>query len=279
MNYLSARQYFSQEIQQPDKYINLAKAALFVAQEEYPHLDTEEYLNALDTIALELSERLPSDRYPMKVIQVINQYLYEDLGFTGNTENYYDPRNSFLNDVIDRRTGIPITLAVVYLEIARRIDFPMVGIGMPGHFLLRPDVAEMEIFVDAFHGGEIMFPQDCEERLSQVYQQPVTLQPEYLPILSKTQILVRMLSNLKYIYLNQQDLERALAAVERILLLTPDVVLEIRDRGLLSYQLGRFHQAENDLQHYLQETPKARDINVIRQLLNQLKGSRGKDNS
>jgi regulator of sirC expression with transglutaminase-like and TPR domain len=274
MNYLLARQYFSQEIQQPDKYIDLAKAALFIAQEEYPHLDPEEYLNALDTIALELSERLPSDRYPMKVIQAINQYLYEDLGFTGNTENYYDPRNSFLNDVIDRRTGIPITLAIVYLEIARRIDFPMVGIGMPGHFLVRPDVAEMEIFVDAFHGGEIMFPQDCEDRLSQVYQQPVTLQPKYLPVLSKTQILARMLSNLKYIYLNQQDLERALAAVERILLLTPDVVLEIRDRGLLSYQLGRFHQAENDLQRYLKETPKARDINVIRQLLNQLKGSR-----
>jgi regulator of sirC expression with transglutaminase-like and TPR domain len=277
MNYLLARQYFSQEIQQPDKYIDLAKAALFIAQEEYPHLEPEEYLNGLDTIALELQERLPSDRYPMKVIQAINQYLYEDLGFTGNAENYYDPRNSFLNDVIDRRTGIPITLAVVYLEIARRIDFPMVGIGMPGHFLIRPDVAEMEIFVDAFHGGEIMFPQDCEDRLSQVYQQPVTLQPEYLPVLSKTQILARMLSNLKYIYLNQQDLERALAAVERILLLTPDIVVEIRDRGLLSYQLGRFHQAENDLQRYLQETPKARDIKVIQQLLNQLRGSR--DNS
>jgi regulator of sirC expression with transglutaminase-like and TPR domain len=274
MNYLSARQYFYQEIQQPDGYIDLAKAALFIAQEEYPHLDPEEYLNALDTMAFELQERLPSDRYPMKVIQIINQYLYEDLGFTGNTENYYDPCNSFLNDVMDRRTGIPISLALVYLEIARRIDFPMVGIGMPGHFLVRPDVAEMEIFVDAFHGGEIMFPQDCEDRLSQVYQQPVTLQPEYLPILNKTQVLVRMLSNLKYIYLNQQDLEKALAAVERILLLTPDVILEIRDRGLLSYQLGRFHQAEHDLQQYLKETPKARDINVIRQLLNQLKGSR-----
>ncbi len=274
MNYLSPRQYFYQEIQQPDKYIDLAKAALFIAQEEYPHIEPEEYLNGLDTIALDLQERLPSDRYPMKVIQVINQYLYEDLGFIGNTENYYDPRNSFLNDVIDRRTGIPITLAVVYLEIARRIDFPMVGIGMPGHFLIRPDVEEMEIFVDAFHDGDVMFPQDCEDRLSQIYQQPVTLQPEYLPILTKTQILARMLSNLKYIYLNQQELEKALAVVERILLLTPNVIIEIRDRGLLSYQLGRFHQAEYDLQRYLQETPKARDINVIRQLLNQLRGSR-----
>ncbi|PAX57181.1 SirB1 family protein [Brunnivagina elsteri] len=274
MNYLLARQYFSQEIQQPDEYIDLAKAALFIAQEEYPHIDPEEYLNGLDTIALDLQERLPRDRYPMKVIQTINQYLYEDLGFAGNTEHYYDPCNSFLNDVIDRRTGIPITLAVVYLEIARRIDFPMVGIGMPGHFLVRPDIADMEIFVDAFHGGEIMFPQDCEDRLSQLYQQPVTLEPKYLPVLSKTQILARMLSNLKYIYLNQQELEKALAAVERILLLTPDSIIEIRDRGLLSYQLGRFHQAENDLQRYLQETPKARDINVIQQLLNQLKGSR-----
>ncbi|BAZ38023.1 hypothetical protein NIES4101_39580 [Calothrix sp. NIES-4101] len=274
MNYLSARQYFFQEIQQPDKYIDLAKAALFIAQEEYPHLDPEEYLNALDTMACELQERLPSDRYPMKVIRIINQYLYEDLGFTGNTDDYYDPRNSFLNDVIDRRTGIPITLAMVYLEIARRIDFPMLGIGMPGHFLIRPDVAEMEIFVDAFHAGEVMFAQDCEERLSQIYQQPVALQPQYLPTVSKTQVLVRMLSNLKYIYLNQQELEKALAAVERILLLTPDAIIEIRDRGLLSYQLGRFNQAETDLQRYLNESPTARDIKVITQLLNQLKGSR-----
>ncbi|WP_208341915.1 SirB1 family protein, partial [Aetokthonos hydrillicola] len=166
MNFSSARHFFFQEIQQPDECIDLAKAALYIAQEEYPELDPEEYLNALDTMAGEAEERLPYPRYPLRVIQAINQYLYDDLGFAGNRKDFYDPRNSFFNEVIDRRVGIPITLSLVYLEIARRIDFPMVGVGMPGHFLIRPDLPEMELFVDPFNSGEVMFAQDCQERLS-----------------------------------------------------------------------------------------------------------------
>jgi regulator of sirC expression with transglutaminase-like and TPR domain len=267
MNFSSARQYFDQEIQQPDERIDLAKAALYIAQEEYPNIDPEEYLNAFDTMALELEERLPSQRYPLRVIQSINQYLYDDLGYAGNVEDYYDPRNSYLNDVIERRLGIPITLALVYLEVARRIDFPMVGVGMPGHFLIRPDIADTEIFIDAFNGGEIMFPQDCQERLTQFYQQPVQLQPEFLATVSKRQILARMLANLKYIYLNQQELEKALAAVERILLLFPGASLELRDRGLLCYELGLSDQAANDLEAYLAKAPHAQDAAAIRQIL------------
>ncbi len=270
MNISSARQHFYQEIQQSDEYIDLGRAALYIAQEEYPQLDLDEYLNALDTMASEIEERLTPERYPLRVIQTINQYLYEDLGFSGNKQDYYDPRNSFLNDVIDRRLGIPISLALVYLEIARRLNFPMVGIGMPGHFLIRPDVAEMEIFVDAFNQGEVMFPQDCQEKLTQIYQRPVTLQPEFLTPVNKRQFLVRMLTNLKYIYLNQQQREKALAAVERILLLFPGVALEVRDRGLLSYQLGRFSQAISDLEAYLEKVPNASDASTIRRLLAQM---------
>lgn len=270
MNFSSARQYFYQEIQQPDESINLARAALYIAQEEYPNIDPEEYLNALDIMATDLEERLPSSRYPLRMIQSINQYLYDELGFTGNKIDYYDPRNSFFNDVIERKTGIPITLALVYMEVGKRIDFPMVGIGMPGHFLIRPDIADIEIFVDAFNGGEVMFPQDCQERLSQIYQQSVTLQPEFLAVVSKRQFLARMLTNLKYIYLNRQDLEKTLSVVERILLLFPGVSLELRDRGLLYYQLGYFTQAVEDLQIYLTKVPEAEDANVIRQLLSKL---------
>jgi len=270
MNFSSARQYFSQEIQQPDECIDLAKAALYIAQEEYPELDPEEYLNALDTMAGEAEERLPSRRYPLRIIQSINQYLYNDLGFAGNKKDYHDPRNSFFNEVIDRRVGIPITLSLFYLEVARRIDFPMVGIGMPGHFLIRPDIQEMEIFVDAFNGGEVMFTQDCQERLTQIYQQPVTLQPEFLATVTHQQFLARMLTNLKDVYLRRQELELALGAVERILLLFPSAIVELRDRGLLSYQLGRFSQAANDLETYLVKAPNANDAPVIRQLLTQL---------
>lgn len=273
MNYVSARQYFYQEIQQVDENIDLAKAALYIATEEYPDLDCDEYLNALDTMAFELQERLPDTRYPMRVVKCINEYLYGDLGFAGNTENYYDPRNSFLNDVIERRLGIPITLALVYLEVARRVDFPMVGVGMPGHFLIRPDIPDMDIYIDTFHEGEILFPQDCELRLSQIYQQPVQLQPEHLPRVTKAQFLIRLLSNLKHIYLNKQELELALAAVERILLVAPDSTIDTRDRGLLSYQLGRFTQATEDLETYLYRTPDARDASVIRRLLSKLQGS------
>jgi regulator of sirC expression with transglutaminase-like and TPR domain len=143
----------------------------------------------------------------------------------------------------------------------------MVGVGMPGHFLIRPDIEDTEIFIDAFNGGEIMFPQDCQERLSQFYQQTVQLQPEFLATVSKRQFLARILANLKYIYLNQQELEKALAAVERILLLFPGVAIEVRDRGLLCYELGLFDQAANDLQTYLAKAPHAQDAAAIRQIL------------
>jgi regulator of sirC expression with transglutaminase-like and TPR domain len=267
----SARQYFYQEINQPDEYINLAKAALYIAQEEYPDLDPEEYLNALDTMAAELEERLPRQRYPLKIIDSINQYLYQDLRFAGNKQNYYDPRNSFLNHVIEQRLGIPITLSLIYLEVARRVDFLMVGVGMPGHFLIRPDIEEMEIFVDAFNDGEVMFIQDCQERLTQLYQQSVILKPEFLPTVTNRQFLLRMLTNLKIIYLKYKELEKALAAVERILLLFPGEILELRDRGLICYQLGRYPQAINDLEIYLAHLPNAQDAIVIQRLLTQMR--------
>lgn len=269
MNFPRARQHFYQEISQPDEQIDLAKAALYIAQEEYPDLDPAEYLNALDIMAAEV-QRLPAQHYPLRIIQTINQYLYDDLGFTGNTTDYYDPRNSFLNQVIDRRIGIPITLSLVYLEVARRIDFPMVGVGMPGHFLIRPAVAQMEIFVDAFNRGEVLFPEDCQERLTQVYGQPVTPKPNFLESVTPRQFLARMLTNLKFIYLKRQEWELALAAVERILLLFPGVPVELRDRGFIYYHLGRWAAAGDDFETYLAKFPSAEDAPVIRQLLNQL---------
>ncbi len=270
MDLRRSRQYFSQEISQPDKQIDLAKAALYIAQEEYPDIDPNEYLNTLDMMAAEVQKRLPTQRYPLRIIQGINQYLYQDLGFTGNLDDYYDPRNSYFNEVIDRRTGIPITLSLVYLEVARRIDFPMVGVGMPGHFLIRPEFEEVGIFVDAFDEGKILFPEDCQERLSKIYSQPMTLQPEFLESVTPRQFLVRMLTNLKLIYLRQEELELAMAAVERILLLVPEAPSELRDRGLIYYQMGRWVAAGDDFETYLAKVPNAEDALVIRRLLNQL---------
>lgn len=270
MQFSIARQFFYQEIHQPDDQISLERAALYLALEEYPELDVEAYLNALDTMAMEVEERLPAEPYPLRILQTINRYLYDDLGFKGNTEDYYSPRNSFLNDVIDRRTGIPITLSLIYLAIAKRIDFPMVGIGMPGHFLIRPAVADMEIFVDAFNQGEILFPQDCKDRLAQLFGQSFELQPSFLQVVTPRQFLARMLTNLKVIHLEQGNLEKSLAAIERILLLFPDSAIDLRDRGILYYRLNRFTEARQDLEDYLTLVPNAQDAQIIKSLIEQL---------
>lgn len=271
MNRSLARQCFQREVQQPDEQIHLERAALYLAQEEYPELDVEAYLKALDAIAAVVKERSPESAYPLKMIQTINRHLYDELGFVGNTADYYDPRNSFLNEVIDRRTGIPITLSLVYLAIARRVGLPMVGINMPGHFLIRPVVEEAEICVDPFHQGEIMFPQDCQERLTQVYGHPVELKPAFLEAVSNRHYLARMLTNLKVTYSNWGKLEGTLAAIDRLLLLFPNAPVELRDRGIVYYRLDRLTEAQSDLESYLTLAPTAKDTPAIYELLQAIK--------
>lgn len=267
MNNSPYRQLFYSEINQSDQKIDLAKAALYFALEDDTEFDPDEYLNTLDIMADDVRETLPETLYPLQIIKSINNYLYNDLGFTGNAIDYYDPRNSFLNQVIERRTGIPITLSLIYLEIAKRINFPMVGIGMPGHFLIRPDFPEAGIYVDAFHQGEILFPQDCQARLAEIYGQPVELQPQFLATISNKQFIGRMLTNLKAIYLSQNKGLKAIAVIERILLLFPNAIMEKRDRGVLYYQLNLWEEAREDLKSYLVNLPQADDAEIIRQLL------------
>jgi regulator of sirC expression with transglutaminase-like and TPR domain len=271
MDFSPARQCFFQEIHQPDEQIDLARAALYMAQEAYPNLEPAEYLNALDVMAAEVAERLPPERYPMRVLQTVNQYLYDDLGFHGNSTDYYDPRNSYFNEVLDRRTGIPITLSLVYLELTKRLDFPMVGVGMPGHFLIRPLVGEMEVFVDPYNRGEVMFPEDCASRLNQVYGTPVEWRSEYLQPVTSRQLLARMLTNLKVIFLGRGDIDQGLAAIERVLILFPDAPSERRDRGLIYYQQRRFTEATADLEAYLHTATNRKDIEIIERLLRQMK--------
>ncbi|MEX0267618.1 SirB1 family protein [Leptolyngbyaceae cyanobacterium UHCC 1019] len=267
---LVGRRLFGQEIRQPDEAINLERAALYIALEEYPDLDVDAYINALDEMAAAVKERMPAEWYPLKILKTIQQYLYEDLGYSGNRTEYYDPRNSFLNEVIDRRTGIPITLSMVYLAIARRINFPMVGINLPGHFIIRPIAEDMEIFVDPFHGGDILFLQDCEDLLVKVFDRRVALQPEYLAPVSNRQLLGRLLTNLKVIYVNQRNFPKAAQACERILLLFPDAPLEHRDRGVLYYRSDRLAEARQDFERYLQLSPQAEDAQVIQEILDEM---------
>ena len=265
-----ARRCFIREIRQSDEAINLERAALYLALEEHPTLDVDVTLEQLDRMAAIVRDRLPESRYPLRVIAVINHYLYEELGFSGNRQDYYDPQNSHLNQVLDRRLGIPITLALVYLAIAKRIDFPMMGIGMPGHFLIRPVVEEMDVYVDAFNGGEVLFRQDCAALLQKLYQEPVTLRSEFLQPISNRQFLARMLANLKGIAINQNNVQSALAAVERILLLFPNASGELRDRGILYFQLRRWNEARQDLEGYLATRPSPDDRSLVQDMLRQI---------
>jgi regulator of sirC expression with transglutaminase-like and TPR domain len=264
-------QNFYQEVSKPEQNINLAKACLYFSQIKYPEIRVREYLSKLDKMAWEAKKYLPKNNYPLKIIQGINTYLFQELGLQGNQDNYYDPRNSFLNEVINRKRGIPITLSVVYLEIAKRLKFPMVGIGMPGHFIIRPEFQDAGIFVDVYNRGDILFEQDCYDKIRQLYPEENEIDPNVLAPVNNKQILARILTNLKYIYLNNDQLSQALMIIEGLIILYPNNISERRDRGLLCYSLQQWEQAIADLELYLKMSPNAEDRLAIQQLLDKIK--------
>ena len=194
----------------------LDRAALLIAAEEYPDLDVDAYLGRIDDLAAGVRLRLSGDEGPAGVLAAINGHLYRELGFRGNREEYYDPRNSYLNEVIERRTGIPITLAVLYQAVAARLGHRLVGVNLPMHFMLAWPLADEPLLVDVFENGAIVTARDCEERLSQMAGRPVRLQPEHFAPVGPRMIVRRMLNNLYQIHVAQGDEPRARAALERI---------------------------------------------------------------
>jgi regulator of sirC expression with transglutaminase-like and TPR domain len=262
---------FAQLIQQPEAAIDLAEAALLIAKEEYPDLDVAIYLARLDAMGAEVERLADGSLDPHRLIAAMNAHLFQRLGFHGNAEDYYDPRNSFLNEVLDRRTGIPITLSTVYLEVGRRIGLPLHGVGMPGHFLVKHVGRDEEIVIDPFDGGGILSDADCQRRLDRVYSGKLGFERSMLAAVGTRQILTRTLTNLKAIYFNQQEYSKALSIIERLLILHPQAACEIRDRGLLSCQLKRYAEASADLERYLRLAPKAEDSETIREHLRTLR--------
>ena len=265
-----AGQRFYQEVQKGEGRINMAAAALYIAQEEYWEMDASRYLKRLDEMALAVRPRLPKGRYPLKIIKVINEYLFEELNFSGNSADYYDPDNSYLNCVIDRRLGIPITLSLVYLEIARRLQFPMVGVGVPGHFLIRPIVEDMTVLVDPFHNGETMFLEDCKLRFHQQFGAQAQWRSEFLGAVPQMAFLARMLMNLKVIYVNNESFKKAVATLNKLLILMPEEPRQLRDRGLLHYELKNLDLAQQDLRKYVRLHPRASDRSQIQQILEKI---------
>jgi len=249
-----------------DERIDLVRAALTIAQTEYPDVDIDAHRGRIEELARRVKRLVPDLGDPSESIAALNRVLFEEEGFRGNAEDYYDPRNSFLNDVLDRKLGIPITLAVVYMEVARRVGFPLVGVGMPGHFLLKHyDVEGREILIDPFNRGSILTAKDCQRALDEIYGGQMPLQPEFLMAVSRRQVLVRMLNNLKSIYLSVRNFRKALPIVDLILAIYPRSPEDVKQRALLRWSLGQTRGALADLDEYLKMSPDASDADEIRQ--------------
>lgn len=267
---LSARARFAAMVQREDAEIDLAEGALLIAAEEYPQLTTIAYTQRLDLLAERVRDHLANESAPLVVLQEMNAVLFEQEGFRGNAESYYDPRNSFLNDVLDRRLGIPLTLSIVYLEVGWRLDLPLAGVNFPGHFLIRYQGEALKLTVDPFQGGEFRFEDQMQGLLDKLYGGSVRMRSEFLRPATRKDMLVRLLSNLKTIYLNTRDDARALAAVERVLLVRPSDAEEVRDRGILLARTGRTEEALEDLERYLDVVPEAPDAARVKMLIDHL---------
>ena len=265
-----ARERFTALVSGPEAELDLAEAALLIAQEEQPDLDVAHYLKRLDQLAEAVRAKLPEAPTPQDRIQALNTQLFFEEGLRGNAGEYYDPRNSFLNEVLERKTGIPITLSVLYMEVGRRLGLSLAGVGFPGHFLVKYVGPDEERVLDPFAGGAAVSEEQLAAKLKSMYgdNNPFMAQiPQLLSPATKKEILIRMLRNLKGVYLQKGDFERALSIIDRILLLAPDFAMEVRDRGAVQQRLGRMQGAVRDFKRYLQLAPKAEDAANIRALI------------
>ena len=255
------RQRFAEMVRGGDDAIDLAEAALLIAAEAYPDLDIARCLRVLDTLAAEADVAMRGAGSDPERVRRLVEFLSTTGRFRGNQDDYYDQRNSFLNEVLDRRTGIPITLAIVYLEVARRRRLALVGVGFPGHFLVKHPGAPA-LIIDPFF-GRFLSPSECQERLCAVAGENARLEPAHLEAATRGEILIRVLRNLKQIYVRAREFEPALACSERILLVQPELAVELRDRGLLYEQLECYAAARADLERYLSlhpDDPNAADL-------------------
>ena len=267
------RERFTRIVNNPEEQLDLAEAALLIAKEEQPSLDIEAYLRRLDDLAAAVRSRLPDPPTVDDIILQLNIQLYREEGLRGNTNAYYDPANSFLNEVLDRKTGIPITLSVIYMEVARRLGLSLVGVGFPGHFLVKHISPDGEKVLDPFLGGIELDKQQLTQKLQAMYGENnpyIAMIPQLLSAASKKEILIRMLRNLKGVYLQKNDFQRGLSVIDRILLIAPDMAAEIRDRGSVHHRLGHIQAALQDFHRYLQLAPNADDAEAVRTMIRRM---------
>ena len=267
-----ALEAFAALIARDDARIDLARACLMIAEDAYPGLDVDRYMGEIERLAIRLRGRLPKTGGAEERVVALNQFLYEDLGYWGNTDDYYDPRNSYLNEVIDRKTGIPITMSILYMEFGRRIGLPLEGVSFPGHFLVRLRLRGGTLVLDPFAGGAPQSEDELRSRVKRVIPDGVAddLPAAELPLdqflepATNRQILSRLLRNLKGIYRDSDKPERMLDVLNRMLVVTPDASAELRDRGYVYQKLECWRPALKDLTDYLEREPDAPDIDDVR---------------
>jgi regulator of sirC expression with transglutaminase-like and TPR domain len=265
---------FEQLAALPDECIDVATGAALIARDAYGSLDVDRVLGRLDDLAAPLAGRDFASLPVEAQADAVSTHLYEVLGFRGNEQDYYDPRNSLLPDVLERKLGIPITLALVYCEVARRLGIRARGVSFPGHFLVRVDAAEREdapVAVDPFFGGRRLDEGGLRKLLERAAPSQKLALPEHLAVASPRAILVRMLINLKWIYATRGDFARAMLALDRIVCLTPDSAPALRERGMLAARLGSVEGARADLSRLLELVPQAPDAGSIRERLEELR--------
>jgi len=251
-----------------DATFSLTEAAIAIAQDDFPSLDTEGVLAEIDTLAHRLKRRIPADAAAAQRLRLLNRFFFQELGFCGNVNNYYDPANSYVHQVLSSRRGIPITLAVLYLELAGQIGLTARGVSFPGHFLVKLRMPQGEVVIDPFTGHSLsrdeldarLAPYRRARGLQGDFEAPLGL---FLQAAPPRDVIARMLRNLKEIHRSSGELLRLLAVQQRLLILLPDVWEEVRDRGLLYADLGAEEAAASDLEDYLRHVPDGPDRGAI----------------
>jgi len=251
--------------------VPLDVAALELATIEHPDSPVEPFLQLLDSHATELGERVDEDTDGEEFVHLLNDYLVEELGFRGNEDNYYHPDNSCLNEVLAQRVGIPITLSVVYMEIARRLDRPIFGIGLPGHFLIEYNDGDYASYLDPFHSGRLMSAEDCCELSREITGLDISNDSNALQAVSRRHILVRMLNNLRAVYFRQNEPNKAVQVLNLLIEADPSSAEEYKQRGICQAQIKSYQAARADLETYLRLAPKAHDRKDVEDQIERMK--------
>jgi regulator of sirC expression with transglutaminase-like and TPR domain len=270
---MDALEPFREIAQTPDERIDLGRAALTVARIEHPTLDVDAEIARLDALATRSGAA--GAQTPQGTLDRLVAFLFAEEGFRGNADDYYDPRNSCLNDVLARRLGIPITLSVLTMEIGRRVGLAVSGVGLPGHFIVGASVGSRRVFLDPFNGGAVLTPAGAEDVASRAVGRPVKLEEAHWAPCARRQIVVRMLRNLKGIYAKRQDWERALGVVDRLLVIDATSGVHRRDRGTVLVRMGRLHEGAREWERYLIGFPGAPDVKDFREELRRVRQQLG----